>query len=537
MKPTVPFNIGLLQLNPQHLRTLRPVTSLDILESSKQSFHPQGLWSTEIFGNVGHEKRMSSFAYIDIKTPILHPVMFKQLVSAKSLYREIMAGESYATFSHTEQDFIRSNPIDGETGYQFFMTHYPKLVIKDTNTLKRDQFIRLFEKYKELALNDKIIVIPAGLRDVEWEDGLMKVDDVNNLYRKLISLSNNVTQAALQNSPETLDVTRYALQQTFVQLYEYLSDKVEGKKKLFLGRFASRRIFNGTRNVITAISSGGRVLGDPANIRHNNTVVGLFQMMKAILPVAKKGIRDGFLAEVFTQVGAPVELVNPTTLQKEEVYLDPKYYDRYQSDEGMESLIQEFSHESLRHKPLMIEGRYLGLMYRGPDDTFKIIRDIREVPADRDRSDVSPLTYAQLLYCSLFEFLNNEYPMLVVRYPIAGLGSTPPTLPFVKTTVKSERRYLLNEYWEKTDKLATSFPVDGDTFVNAMSPASNLLGGLSADFDGDTMSGNAVYSDEAREEIKAYLNSFKAYIDTSGRITRSMNFDTVKFICYNLSQV
>lgn len=534
---SMPFNITLLQLQPQDLSRLRPIRVLDILEASKQTFHPEGLWSNEIFGSVGEDRRNTSFAYIDIKLPVIHPVVFKQLVSAKSLYRDIMAGEAYATWSEAEQDFVRSNPIDGETGYHFFIRHFPLMKIKDTNTVKRSQLIRLLNKFREKCLNSYIIVLPAGLRDVEFENGRMTVDDTNAFYRKLISLSNNITDSAIRNSPELMDKTRYAIQMTFVSLYEHLSNMVEGKKKLFLGKWASRRIFNGTRNVITAISAGGRYLGNADDIRFNNTVIGLFQMLKGILPVARYHIKNGFLSQVFQDPSIPVRLINPATMETEETYIDPSYFDRYQSDEGIEKLINEFAPESSRHNPMMIDGKYLGLMYKGPDGTFKIFSDLNELPEDRSRDNVEPLTFGQLLYCSTYPYLNNVHPMTVVRYPIAGIGSTPLTLPYTKTTVKSEVRYELDDNWQKTDKKAVCFPVTGDTWHNSLSPATSLIGPLKADYDGDTMSANLVYTDEAMEEAHAFLNSFRAYINTSGRFIRSMSFDTVDFCMHNLSDV
>lgn len=532
----IPFNIDFLQLNNVDIKKLGKVTSLDILEPSKQTFHPDGLWSTVIFGQVGSERRNNSFGYIDIKLPVLHPVLYKQLTSAKTLYKGILNSKEYAVWSDAECDFIKSDPIDGKTGYSFFISHFSQLKLKDTNTIKRKQLIRLLEK-RDKTLNRYIIVMPAGLRDVEFDPNTkrMSMDDVNSFYRKLIVLSNNITEASMSSNSEYMDTTRASIQNTFVDLYEYISNLVEGKKKLFLNKFASRRIFNGTRNVITAFPPGGRFLGDKTNVRHNNTIIGLFQMLKAILPIACKQIKDGFLSKVFLDPNMPIKLVNAATLTSEEIIVDSSVYDRYQSNEGIEKLIQNFSQESIRHKPIMIEGRYLGLMYKGPDNTFKIIQDIKEIPEDRSRDDVEPLTYMQLLYCSCYEILNNKYPLIIARYPIAGTGSVPSTLPYCKTTTESEIRYELDESWHKLENPAVSFPITNGTTVNSMSPPSSSLSGMAADFDGDVISANAVYSDEAIEENLDFLNSFKAYIDSSGRISRSMGYDTVNFVCYNLS--
>lgn len=50
-----------------------------------------------------------------------------------------------------------------------------------------------------------------------------------------------------------------------------------------------------------------------------------------------------------------------------------------------------------------------------------------------------------------------------------------------------------------------------------------------------TCSLNIVYSDEAKEEIKAFLNSSKYYVDFSGRLTFSVATDTVNYVVKNLT--
>ena len=118
----IPFNISLLNLEPNYFRNLPKVTDLSIFDSTKEAFHPEGLFSNTLFGPVGSEIRNKRFGYIDIKLPVLHPIIYKSLVQAKRFYQEIMDGSAYATFSYKEKDFVKSDPIEGETGYNFFIT-------------------------------------------------------------------------------------------------------------------------------------------------------------------------------------------------------------------------------------------------------------------------------------------------------------------------------------------------------------------------------------------------------------------------------
>jgi hypothetical protein len=206
------------------------------------------------------------------------------------------------------------------------------------------------------------------------------------------------------------------------------------------------------------------------------------------------------------------------------------------TDEGIEKVISAFADEGVRHKPLEIEGHYVGLIYKGPDNTFRLMQDIDELPKDRDRMNVHPLTFCELLYLSCYLNLN-KYPLFVTRYPVTGVGSIYPSKMFVKTTIKSEVRRELNENWEPLDDrhVAHSFPVAGGAFVNSLVPHSAKLARLGADFDGDTASGNATYSDEAIQEVDEYLNTKKAYVGTDGRFTSSVNVSTVQLVLHNLT--
>lgn len=535
-RSAIPFNISLLELTPKKLEGLKPVTKLDIMDGATNNFAEEGLFSVSIFGKVGDERRNARFSYIDIKVPIFHPIIFRTLVTLKRLYGDILAGTDYAVWNNQLKDFERASALTGKTGYHFFVQHWRQINFDNTKSDARDQKILLLHKYAEKALTSKIVVLPAGLRDIEiTNDGRMKEDEINTFYRALLAISNSITANAVESNPELVNTSRYTLQTKFNALYDLLESMVEGKKKLLMGKWASRRIMNGTRNVITAMDTSVPYLGAPGAVGFNHTLIGLYQAMKSILPVAIYHLRRGFLAQVFREVNAPVKLVNKKTLMAEEVALKSQYFDRWMTNEGIEKVITAFQEEGLRNKPLEIEGRYLGLIYKGPDHTFKLIHDIREVPEARNNGDVMPLTFCELLYCSLYRVIN-RHPLFVTRYPITGVGSIYPSKMYVKTTIKSEVRRELNAAWEPQDEtyVAYEFPTRGD-YVNSLVPHPSKLDGMEADFDGDTSSGNATYGDESIAEIDNYLTKKRAYVGTDGKFISSVDISTIALVLHNLT--
>lgn len=538
MKPSdIPFNITILDLTPRKLQGLRPVRSLDIFDGAGNDFHEDGLFSVSTFGKVGDERRSLRFSYIDIKVPVFHPVIYRALITLKRLYGGIIAGNEYALWNDEINDFERSDVMQGKTGFAYFVQHWEKIKFEETSSVMREQNILMIAKYLKTSLTTKVVVMPAGLRDIEiGADGRVRKDEINDFYHRLLSIANTISESSVWSNPEMINTARYSLQSTFNELFATIEAMIEGKKKLLMGKWASRRIMNGTRNVITAMDTSTAYLGSPGSVGFNNTVIGLYQGLKTIMPVARFHIRNGFLSKVFSSVEQPARLVDKKTLKMVEVKLKTEYFDRFMTDEGVEKVLTSFAEEELRHKPMEIDGYYLGLIYKGPDNTFRFLQDIDEVPETRSKADVYPVTFCELLYLSCYTVLG-KFPLFVTRYPVTGVGSIYPSKMHIKTTIKSQQRRELSESWDPMDDqhVAYEFPITGGAFVNSLVPHSAKLARLGADFDGDTASGNVTYSDEAIQEVDDYLKQRKAYIGTDGKFTSSVSVSTVQLVLHNLT--
>lgn len=530
----IPFNIDLLIPDERLLSMIRAVKSLDTFTGSTKNFSPDGLYSNETFGSVGTAARTTRFGYVDIKAPIIHPTIFKSLLKLKGFYKDLIAGREFARWDDQIGDFVKCPVLEGETGYHFFFSHFQKLRFEDTESVVRQQYISLFEKYKNRCTIDKVLVLPAGLRDLEVdENGRATSDEVNEFYFKMIAIANTINPSGVKNSIESYNSQRVSLQNTMMEIYDYFTKIVEGKKNLFMGKWASRKVFNTTRNVITAMNTETMLLGQPGNIRFNDTLIGLYQTSKSILPITIFQLKKKFLDRVFTMPGAPALMCNKETLESERVMLRPETYNSWISNEGLEKFITYFQEESIRHDPIIVEGKYyLGLTYLGDDGTFALLSGVDELPHDFDPNKCHPITYAELLYHAIYN-VANDYPIFVTRYPIEGIGSIYPSMIHLKTTVRSETRRELNvDTWTPLgdDHVAYEFPIRGSGFYNSMSPHSAHLSKLTADFDGDTASGNATYTDEAREEVKNFLNSKRAYVGADGNFIYDTSVDTTKYV-------
>lgn len=526
-----PFNLKLLQLTPANIGRMQPITSQDTFDGATKNFHPSGLFSTEIFGRTGDKVRMRNFAYIDIKVPILHPLVLRILGKLKRIYPEILYGRAYAKWDNQLKDFVKATPIEGQTGFAFFMDHFHELVFDDRLSDSRELNIKFLNKVRAMAVNERIIVSPAGYRDyVIRADGREEEDEANPLYRRMLSLANAVTRESFKASPEAYNKTRTSLQKTFVEIYEYHESIVRGKNKLTEGKFLTRAIQFGTRNTITAQNIIVHKLHDPAAPSFHSTTVGLFQYLKAFQPVCTFQIRTGYLQSVFQSPSAPANLVNPKTLRREQVQVPTEMFDLWMSSEGMNRLFNYFSEEQFRHDEIMIGDHYLGLIYND-GRSYRIFGDIDELPEGFDVKNVKPVTYSELFYDAIYEH-THKYIANITRYPITGFGSTYPSIPYLKPTMPSASLTPLGEDWlaSQIKPQAYLFPVRGAAFVNSVQMAPNKMANAGADHDGDKISFIGVFLEESVAECKRVLSTRNFHVRTDGTIAHSLATDTVKYL-------
>lgn len=529
---SVPFNLSPLILTTENTRGLGQIKVLDIFNGGTKNFHPEGLFSVEIFGKVGDERRSRLYGYINLNVPIFHPVIYKSLVGLKELYAQIMAGTAYARFNSKTKDFEAASLADGETGYAFFVKYFPEIEFENRRSTSREFAIKLINKYRNVALMSKLIILPAGLRDyVILPNGKPEEDEINGLYRKVLSNA-NVIGVQTKNDLGHVDATRHNLQNAVQEVYSYIVNLLEGKGKLVQGWWTNRNVHNSTRNVITATVQKSDELGDARACGPNNVVVGIYQQIQAIKPLAVNLIR-GQLADIFSGSNSPVKLVNPKTLLNEVVSIDPSHYDDWMTKDGIDSILNRFEIEPLRHDEIMVDKYYLALLYND-GKRVRMFRGLQDLPEGLDKAYVKPITYAEFFYLTIFKRVR-EIPAFCTRYPVIGFGGIYPAYPYMKTTTASQSLIVLNEAWEETSDIANEFPVRGAPFMNSMSPAGAHIGPSGADFDGDTMSYIPVMTEESVKEIEELLGSRDYYVGVSNKMVFSVSNDVSDLVFSELT--
>lgn len=527
------FAIELLLPRLNDLRTMKEVTSFSIFDEHGD-YDPKGVFSEDIFTELGGEYRSKNLAYLDMRANIIHPLIYDHLCRSRKLYKEIIGCKVYAKWNEDEFDFEVSTQEEGRTGIEFFLEYY-KDITKKTGELSptREKFYKLLDKYQDTTMR-YCLVIPAGIRDIEINDeNRPEYDEINNLYLKLMSAYSNLPKEPTEETSLALSRTKGRIQANIHEIFIYIRDAIAGKKKLIMKGVSSRSVTSGTRSVISPVVETPEFLFSPENIGGTKSVVGIFQFAGAVLPIAIFKMRELFLNKAFAGDREKSWLINTETLQREAVTPSPKTLDKWTTIKGMEKLVAGYRNKGARHKPIIIEGKYLALMYE-TDDTYKVYFDIDDCPSSVDRTKLRPITRTDLLYLSL-EGVSDVLPALNARYPSCEHGSVFPGFLYLKSTTDSSLKYELDESGNKTDKFVRSFPKLGSRFHEAMCPASRHIERSGADYDGDQMNLVAAFCEESIAETRLLLRSKEFYLDSSGGLFYTAARDTVKLLAESLT--
>jgi DNA-directed RNA polymerase beta' subunit len=526
-----PLSIELLQLSPNQVKALGKVTVPDIHVASTDNFNPDGIFSTSIFGMQGSTERMSSFGAIDLKIPILHPMIFDNLVSAKAFYKDIMAGNKYAKFNRETHLFEPSDSNEGSTGYSFFMKHVKQVTLEDTGSSSRRKIIKLVETKRKQMTMEHLLVVPAGLREYIVNDqGRAEMDEINGMYLSVISSAAFIPDNPLDLA--VLDTVRFAIQMKVQEIYAYITNILYQKRGHINEKFIKRAVHGATRNVLTGLVYETTDVTDPRFIKDDESYVGLYQLMKACAHQCSHKVKS-FMSTIMPSSNVDFKMVNPKTLKEVTVPFNATYFTKFNNYKGINKLINSLS-SGVHNRVLKYKGFYFGLIYES-EEKVMFLNNIEQLPDGDDVKYIRPMTIMDLLYLSCAEMLDKSVGIMT-RYPVLNLGSVFPSKFRLKTTQESRT---LDYYDVMGNKITTyaRWPIPESGLFKTVSVTSSKLTPLGADFDGDMVSVTLAWSSEARAEIFKRLEGVEHWLDVTGNLLYSGENDFNKLTMMVLTRV
>lgn len=497
-----PLNIALFDIDKCIKdENLLEVTSEFIRESSTNKYHPDGLFSERIFGDVATTRRLTQGGYIKLNCKVFHPIIYQNLHALKRFYTEIMSGVSYAVWDGDLGDFVRADEMEegADTGFTFFLKHFDHINFRKNTSIKRGDRVDVIEKFKKLRLIDKMYVAPAGLRDIKEEGSRVEKDSVNALYASLLRNARSMTKGADTNP--LFDSVHYTIQKRVNEIYDQISNLVRGKGGFFEGKYSHRAVARGTRNVITATSMEAESPDSPQYHKVTETKVPLFQASKAAADHLVYWFKTLFYDQVINTTSENIAVINPDDYKLEYVTLDVKTKDMLTTTEGIEKTIDRFRDPFNRFKPVQIiidkKPYYLFLCYDRVDK-INIFRNLNEFKAELDSANIPfeesklrPLKMAELLYITAYSAYRGMHAT-TTRYPVTDEQSIFVSSAHLMTTAPARIvRLLQGPVEDPTDLILPEFPIEGAKFVDALMLHPTRLKSLCADFDGNCVAGNS----------------------------------------------
>lgn len=473
------LSIDLLAMDKLLAVASKRVKTGQIFESNNV-FHRDGLFSTDIFGDIGSADRFRRNGHIDLKLDIMHPLVYLGITTMSSLHAGILDGTKKAIFNKEIKDFILDE--NGETGYHFFMTHYKDIEFTNPNSSDLREFKITLSTLSDVGLIEmnKLGVVCAGIRDyIIDKTGKPSQGEINDHYRSLINLSSMVPDNYTSKEYNMfIESIRVKIQKAVLNIYLEQLNVLLGKRGLIQSHLMSKTIKYGTRNVITADSSRIERIGGREHLRFNEITVGIFQHAKAITPIAVSRLKR-IMYNIFSAEERTATVIDNKTFKTEKVDINTKTIQDYTTSEGIKSYLNKFADPDFSKMVFGGDSYSFAMVYE-KDGIVEIISDTSWLD-ESDYKYLRPITNIELLYVALLPVLDKYYAS-TTRYPAINQGSTFICIPKIKPTVSLKKVKIRVDGMEIE---VVNYPIPDSGVFDAMSPNHSRLAKATADFDGD----------------------------------------------------
>lgn len=216
-----------------------------------RGYDEQSLWSEIIFGRQNSSDRLKRFGYIDLHTNIINPLLYKLIQTTSQIARNIiLSKESYTL----QQDgkFIKNDETDendkSKTGVMFLLNNLDNFKFSDICKPDKEKEGKYLDSVKKSISNDKMLIIPAGVRDIFPGAKKVYTTEINDYYSYLIFLTN---QISLQSDETTLGILTENIQKVTLQIFDWIKMQLKGKGGIYRATVLKKVIDYSARFIAT----------------------------------------------------------------------------------------------------------------------------------------------------------------------------------------------------------------------------------------------------------------------------------------------
>lgn len=470
-----------------------------------------GLLSNTIFG-ITKESRASTFAYISLKKKFLQPLIYRIWGKVDSKIKSVIHG--IGTYSIDKSGNIVEDP-KGDNGIDFLRKNLDKIKFRETDSIKRERYIKFLNDNRKNFFTDKLIVIPPFFRDIKVDGGKISVGDINKLYINVM-----VSASAIGDSEDYgFSISKSVegrLQEGLIEIYKWFGTGTDSNPNGGLpGKFGVIRRANlskttdyATRLVMSAPKLDVETM-DELRADFDYSVLPMTSAAANFFPFVIFHMRRFFENEFIGDTKYPI-------LDKDGsiIYGEIEDYQIQFSDEVLKKELDRFIHgysDRFRAVKVLcrIKGKqeYLDLKWKGfyKEPDAKVLQNER------------PLTWCDVIYMACEEAIKDRM-ILITRYPIDTFYNEFATKIRLSSTIETEEAVFDDVIYTHYPKIRKE-DIGTDTsnkFIDTMNICNGYLDSIGGDYDGDMVTIKGVYTDEANAELKKQLETNIHFINLGG---------------------
>lgn len=232
-------------------KAIAPITTHQLYFDKSLNYHPQGLYSENIFGVEGSKERRTNISWINLNCYVIHPFLYDLL--DKRIFRKISDLLSSKTiFSLDANNHLVEDDMGEISGMTKLVENIHNIKFSEgEDESDRNKIINVM--YKTIANRtffiNKLPVISPEYRPVTVDEltGDVQIDELTKLYQKIIMAATQLGSV----SGQLYDILSFRMQLLMRDLYELVKVKISKKEGLIRNSILGKRVDYSARSVIS----------------------------------------------------------------------------------------------------------------------------------------------------------------------------------------------------------------------------------------------------------------------------------------------
>lgn len=207
-----------------------------------------GLQSQSIFG-VSTNEKFSNWGFINLEDVVMHPLVYDNLNEIDATFKRVLNKKK--TFKIVN-GMLEETKGDGDNGVGWLIANWDKINFDKYRKEKNKIYIDFIKNTKKhMLFVNKVPVIPIVYREARMDSFRPEEDEVDKLYKKILSFSKTGRSDFTSTFMETIkdknakDFTQEAVN----ELYKYFISRLDSKYGFVRGNLTGKRLDNVSRLV------------------------------------------------------------------------------------------------------------------------------------------------------------------------------------------------------------------------------------------------------------------------------------------------